>query len=123
MTLHIDTITIDCRDEHEQARFWAAALGWEMVVDSDGDRMIVPTSDNSAATPGAFPVLFQEVPEPKVGKNRHHFDLAPDDQDAEVARLEQLGATRVDIGQKDVSWIVMADPEGNEFCVLSSRPT
>jgi hypothetical protein len=58
------------------------------------------------------------VRDPKRVKNRLHLDLVPDDQDAEVARLERLGATRADIGQKDVSWVVMADPEGNEFCVL-----
>lgn len=117
MTLRIDTITVDCHDERQQARFWADALGWEIVFDSDGDLFITPPSDPSATGPGAFPILFQRVPEPKAGKNRHHFDLAPDDQDVEVARLELLGATRVDIGQQDVSWIVMADPEGNEFCV------
>ena len=58
----------------------------------------------------------------KRGKNRLHLDLRPDNQEAEVQRLEQLGAVRVDIGQRDVSWVVMADPEGNEFCVLRSRP-
>jgi len=58
------------------------------------------------------------VRETKVGKNRVHFGLRPDDQDVEVRRLEELGATRIDIGQSDVTWVVMADPEGNEFCVL-----
>ena len=61
-------------------------------------------------------------PDDKRVKTRWHFDLAPDDHDAEVARLEGLGARRADIGQKDVDWIVMADPEGNEFCVLRSLP-
>ena len=56
----------------------------------------------------------------KLGKNRVHFDLRPDDQQAEVRRLEPLGATRIDIGQADVTWVVMADPEGNEFCVSRS---
>ena len=59
-----------------------------------------------------------DVAEPKVGENRLHLDLRPVDQAAEVARLEQLGARRVDIGQGDVTWVVMADPDGNEFCVL-----
>lgn len=58
------------------------------------------------------------VGEQKAGKNRVHFDLRPDDQDAEVRRLEQLGASKIDIGQGDAPWVVMADPEGNEFCVL-----
>ena len=123
MTLHIDTVTVDCHDKHEQTRFWAAALDWGIVIDSDGDLIIVPTPEHSAQTPGAIPILFQEVPKPKPGKNRLHFDLRPDDQDAEVARLEKLGATRVDIGQSDVSWVVMADPEANEFCVLRSLPS
>jgi hypothetical protein len=60
------------------------------------------------------------VPEQKVGKNRLHIDLRPQDQAAEVARLEDLGARRVDVGQGDVSWVVMADPAGNEFCVLQA---
>jgi hypothetical protein len=61
---------------------------------------------------------------PKTGKNRLHFDIAPpvhDDQHAEVDRLVSLGATRIDIGQGEVSWVVMADPDGNEFCVLTAR--
>ena len=66
-------------------------------------------------------LLFELVPEPKTGKNRLHLDFRPADQDAEVQRLLGLGATRADIGQGDVSWVVLADPEGNEFCVLSGR--
>jgi hypothetical protein len=64
--------------------------------------------------------LFALVPEEKSGKNTLHLDLRPDDRDGEVARLMPLGATRVDVGQGDPSWIVLADPEGNEFCVLRS---
>jgi hypothetical protein len=71
-------------------------------------------------------MLFLQVPDPKQGFNRLHIDLRPTgeapDQAAEVARLEALGATRVDVGQGDVSWVVMADPEGNEFCVLTTYP-
>jgi hypothetical protein len=59
--------------------------------------------------------------EEKAGKNRVHLDLRPDNQEAEIRRLEKLGAARIDIGQRDVAWVVMADPEGNEFCVLRSR--
>jgi Glyoxalase-like domain len=69
-------------------------------------------------------LVFLTVPETKALKNRLHIDLAPasdDDQEAEVRRLESLGARRVDIGQGDVSWVVLADPEGNEFCVLTPR--
>jgi hypothetical protein len=68
-------------------------------------------------------LLFVAVPEAKTIKNRLHLDLRPDDQDAEVQRLLGLGATRADIGQGEQSWIVLADPEGNEFCVLRPLPT
>ena len=119
MTLHINTLTIDCHDPHEQARFWSEALEWELILDPDGDPMVVPTRERGTL-PGAFPILFLGTPGKKEAKNRLHLDLAPDDQAAEVDRLEHLGATRVDIGQKDVPWVVMADPEGNEFCVLKS---
>jgi len=68
--------------------------------------------------------LFEPVRDAKTAKNRVHLDLRPADQEAEVGRLIGLGATRVDIGQPDdVTWIVMADPEGNEFCVLAARPS
>ena len=68
-------------------------------------------------------LLFIRVPEPKTSKNRLHLDLRPEHQSAEVARLEGLGATRVDIGQRDdQTWVVMADPEGNEFCIQGSHP-
>jgi hypothetical protein len=67
-------------------------------------------------------LLFLKVPWPKAVKNRLHLDLRPVDQAAEVARLEALGARRVDVGQGDVSWVVMADPDGNEFDVLRPLP-
>ena len=66
-------------------------------------------------------LLFGAVPEAKTVKNRLHLDFRPDDRDAEVERLLALGATRADVGQGDESWVVLADPEGNEFCVLSAR--
>ena len=66
-------------------------------------------------------LLFVRVPEPKTLKNRLHLDFRPDDRDAAVARLLDLGATRADIGQGEQTWVVLRDPEGNEFCVLSSR--
>jgi Glyoxalase-like domain len=65
--------------------------------------------------------LFVKVPDEKVGKNRLHFDLRPADQAAQVERLIGLGAKPIDIGQGDVTWVVLADPEGNEFCVLAPR--
>ncbi|MDQ3878492.1 MAG: VOC family protein, partial [Actinomycetota bacterium] len=74
-----------------------------------------PTHDGMPA------ILFGRSTDEKTVKNRWHLDLNPDDQAREVARLKSLGATEIDIGQKDVSWIVMADPEGNEFCVRTPR--
>ena len=88
--------------------------------------MVVGQSDDEveiAPTQGAHPtVLFGIVPEGKTVKNRRHLDFVPDDQAAEVERLLSLGATRIDIGQVEVPWVVLAAPEGNEFCVLAARP-
>ena len=83
-----------------------------------------PTTVTSCciAPPGAGPNwLFVEVPDDRVVKNRIHFDFRPDDQQAEVERVIALGARHVDIGQTgDESWVVLADPEGNEFCILAA---
>jgi predicted enzyme related to lactoylglutathione lyase len=68
-------------------------------------------------------LIFTPVPEDKTIKNRLHLDFRPDDQDAEVDRLLRAGAQRVDIGQESVPWVVLSDPEGNEFCVLGNRRT
>lgn len=121
MTLHVNSLTIDSRDPKALAEWWAVALDWKIVaVDDDEDVWIAPGTDRSEF-PGAIPFLFLAAPDEKTTKNRLHLDLVPGDRDAEVARLEGLGAARVDIGQGDVSWVVMADPEGNEFCVLRSH--
>jgi hypothetical protein len=96
-------------------------LGWRITFEDDDEVALEPPE----GTPedGVAPdLLFLRVPEAKSVKNRVHLDLRPDDQAAEVARLEALGASRVDIGQGEVSWVVMADPDGNEFCVLAPRP-
>lgn len=122
MALHINSVTIDCQDPRRLAEWWAEVLGWVTFTlpgDDDGDIWLAPGTDPSEF-PHAVPFLFLWDPNPKTVKNRLHLDLVPDDQDAEVARLEAMGATRVDIGQADVGWVVMADPEGNEFCVLRS---
>jgi hypothetical protein len=116
MTSKFTELCIDCHDPHTLANFWSEVLGYESNIE-DGIVFI-------ESPPGSGPdILFLVVPEDKVVKNRIHIDVNPTDldQDEEVARLEQLGATRVDIGQGEVSWVVMADPEGNEFCVLRSR--
>lgn len=98
--------------------FWSAALDWPLVWDQDEETAIRSPRGGPKVTWGGPPVAS------KRGKNRLHFDLAPPaggDQGAEVQRLETLGARRIDIGQRDVSWVVMADPDGNEFCVLTPR--
>ncbi len=115
MGLRIDWVTIDCADPAGLGRFWADALDYERVGDEDPEEILLVPKDGSKRR-----ILLIKVPDAKVTKNRLHLDLRPDDQHAEVRRLEGLGATRVDIGQGDVSWVVMADPEGNEFCVLRS---
>jgi len=119
MTVAINSLTVDCHEPRTVAQFWAAVLEWPILFDSEDEVMIAPFDERR---PGAFPVLFARNPDDKRVKNRWHFDLAPDDQAAEVARLEGLGARRADIGQGDVPWVVMADVEGNEFCVLTSLP-
>ncbi len=108
-------ITVDCADPYRLATFWSRATGWPVSdVDEPGDDEVLVEAPSPV--PG---ILFIRVPEGKAVKNRLHLDLRPTDQAAEVARLEALGARRVDVGQgSDVTWVVMADPDGNEFCVL-----
>ena len=119
MTIAINSVTVDSRDPRAVARFWSAALDWPILFESDDEVLIAPFKDRQ---PGVFPVLFLKNPDDKHVKNRLHFDLAPADQAAEVARLEALAARRADIGQGDVDWVVMAAVEGNEFCLLKSLP-
>jgi catechol 2,3-dioxygenase-like lactoylglutathione lyase family enzyme len=98
--------------------FWSKALGWPLVWDQDEETAIRSPHGGPKITWGGPPLM------PKTGKDRLHFDLAPPadgDQQAEVDRLISLGATRVDIGQGEVGWVVMADPDGHEFCVLTPR--
>jgi hypothetical protein len=115
MTLKWEQVVVDCQNPAVLGRWWAEALGWE-IIDEDEEEL-------ELANPNGVPnLLFVVVPEGKSLKNRLHLDFVPDDQDAEVARLEQLGARRIDIGQGEPTWVVMADPEDNEFCVLSARP-
>ena len=111
-----EQVVVDSEDPARLARWWAEALGYQIVSEQPDEVEIRRSPDE---LPG---VLFTPVPEAKTGKNRLHFDLRPDDQEAEVERLVDMGARPVDIGQHDVSWVVLADPEGNEFCVLASRP-
>ena len=121
MSLLIQCLDIDSRDPGSLASFWQEALGWRRTHDTD-DEVVLEPPEGSPQDGVAPDLLFLRVPEDKAGKNRLHLDLRPDDQDAEVERLLGLGATRVDLGQGDVSWVVLADPEGNEFCVLRALP-
>ncbi|MBM7789396.1 VOC family protein [Tenggerimyces flavus] len=116
MGLRMGALVVDAGDPGRLARFWAEALDWVISQAEDPEWVVEPHegSRDDCVVPD---LLFIKVPEPKAGKNRLHFDLRPEDQAAEVARLEGLGATHVDVGQGDVAWVVMADPEGNEFCV------
>jgi predicted enzyme related to lactoylglutathione lyase len=123
MSIRIQTTSVDALDPQAQAAWWATALGWTVSDDGDDDEVaIAPLAGSPEA--GVLPeILFLKVPETKAVKNRIHFDLRPDDQAAEVARFEAMGARRVDIGQTDdVTWVVLADPEGNEFCILRALP-
>jgi len=107
-----------CDGSQEVGYFWSAALGWPLVWDQDRETAIRSPLGGPKLTWGGPPVAA------KTGKNRLHFDLVPGaggDQGAEVDRLVSLGARRLDIGQGGVEWVVMADPDGNEFCVLPPR--
>lgn len=116
MDLTWEQIVVDAADPHALGRWWAEALGW-VVVDENEDEIEIRESPDRL--PG---LLFGRDPSAKSGKNRLHPDFRPADQAAEVARLLDLGARQVDIGQTgDEPWVVLADPEGNEFCILSSR--
>lgn len=121
MTLGIEQLSIDAVDPRKLAEFWAHVLDWEVEPTDDEEEIFVEPKEG-AGRGGLFPgLLFLKVPEPKTVKDRLHLDLRPADQDKEVARVQALGATRVDVGQgAEVPWVVLADPEGNEFCILSS---
>ena len=116
--LTIQCFNLDSTDPHRTASFWQAALGWRRTYETD-DQVVLEPPAGSPQDGVAPDLLFLRVPEAKTVKNRWHPDLRPADQATEVARLESLGASRIDVGQgDDVSWVVMADPDGNEFCVL-----
>lgn len=116
--LTIQCVNVDTTDPDPVATFWQEALGWRRTYDTPDEVVLEPPA--GSPHDGVAPdLLFARVPEGKAVKNRLHLDLRPADQAAEVARLEGFGATRVDVGQTgEESWVVMADPDGNEFCVL-----
>ncbi len=111
-------MNIDSVDPVPLARWWADLLGWRITFEEPDEVVLEPPK--GSPEDGVSPdMLFARVPEKKQVKNRLHIDLRPSDQSLEVARAEALGAHRVDVGQTDkVTWVVMADPEGNEFCIL-----
>lgn len=116
MAMRLTTVVVEALDVQAQASFWAQALGWQLPEDD-------PHSEEVAISAGhrdGIGLLFVFSARPKTSKNRLHLDLAagPGHQDREVQRLLALGASRADIGQGAVPWDVLADPEGNEFCVL-----
>jgi predicted enzyme related to lactoylglutathione lyase len=118
MAIRVQCVCVDSNDPDGLARFWADVLGWRRTYENDHEVVLEPPA--GSPEDGVSPdLLFLRVPEPKAGKNRLHLDLRPDDQEGEVRRIESLGARQVSVGQgADASWVVLADPEGNEFCVL-----
>src|SRR6478735_368816 len=116
MTSRLIALAFDANDPLRLARFWAEALHWGIDDDSDDGVVLVPTDGTR------FQIEFFAVPEPKVGKNRLHLDLTTtsiDDQQETVARLLELAARHIDVGQGPTDrHVVLADPEGNEFCVI-----
>ncbi|MCB0967799.1 MAG: hypothetical protein KDB37_13265 [Ilumatobacter sp.] len=131
MALRWYTTVVDARDVAALSSWWAEVLGWETAYEADDEVVLVPTYARQAMAEGMSwertppGLVFVAVDDDKQVKNRLHLDLAPhtsDDRDAEIERVLRLGATRVDVGQTDdATWDVFADPEGNEFCILSSR--
>jgi predicted enzyme related to lactoylglutathione lyase len=120
MPVAVHHIVIDARDLPGLARFWTQALGWRVL--SERPREIVIGPDVNAAVG----ICFMPSTDPKIVKNRVHLDLtaSADERDAEISRLIALGAQRVDIGQTgQETWTVLADPEGNEFCVVRPKTT
>jgi hypothetical protein len=135
MTSRFTEIVVDGHDLRKLADFWCAVLGYKIIDEGPDLIEIVPpdypdawTDDSTRgwkakvrSRPPAPTIVFGTVPEGKTVKNRLHIDVSPiGSQAEEVERLLALGATRADVGQGDVGWVVMRDPEGNEFCVLRS---
>lgn len=121
--LRLQCITIDSANPKRIAEFWAAALDWKITFE-DENEVCLELLDGSPEVGRIPDLLFLKNPDSKSVKNRLHFDLRPQDQEAEVVRLEKLGAKRIEIGQSDdegTTWVVMSDPDGNEFCVLRPR--
>jgi hypothetical protein len=126
MTSRLMSVPIDCTHPVELAGFWAEVLGWR--IRHTGFQRTEHGPDGAVLSPPdglGIELDFRWVPDPKTTKNRLHLDINPvdRDQDAELERLLGLGATRVDVGQGERPWHVLADPEGNEFCLCHDRVT
>ena len=125
--LRLENIIIDARDIRAAADFWRQALGWVVTFD-DGEEICINPGGGSVDDPATWPfpdIAFEPVDDPDAHRQRVHLDLASasvEDQQATVARLLALGATHADVGQPaDAPFTVLADPEGNAFCVLDPR--
>lgn len=114
MTLQWEQVVVDSTDPVALGQWWADVLGWVVVNDAVDEFEIRPSREQ---LPG---LVFVPVPEAKTAKNRLHLDFRPANQEVEVARFLSAGARRADVGQGSPSWVVLADPEGNEFCILQA---
>ena len=124
MAIKFEGVTVDASDPRGLAEFWAAVLGWKIGGELEEIEVWIQPDTSDSVSTGFPEILFLINAEAKQVKNRVHLDLRPDNQAEEVARLEKLGAKRIDIGQnqnESCTWVVMADPEGNEFCVLNDK--
>jgi hypothetical protein len=126
MASRFTELAIDCADPRGLARFWCSVLAYEVQDEDDGLVTIgapVGPEDENHPGPVSPTLTFAHVPEGKTVKNRLHLDLNPTDREQaeEVRRLLDLGARHADVGQGDETWVVLVDPEGNEFCVLGDR--
>ena len=121
MPTRLVSVVVDCADPPRLARWWATALGWRISYEDEHETDVAPPEGERGVE-----LTFVAVPEPKTAQNRLHLDLRSEDEAAQAAKvrdLEAAGATRVDVGQPaDAPWVVLADPEGNELCVLDPRP-
>ncbi len=121
MPTRLVSIVIDAADPGALARFWASVLGWSVTYEDPEESVVEPPADDPAQK-GQLPMVFGTLADAKTAKNRVHLDVASTSAEHQaelVARIEALGGRRIDIGQGDVTWVVMADPEGNELCVVS----
>src|SRR6516164_3266972 len=120
MPVHLHHIVVDTYDLPKLARFWTQALGWKILSEREHE-IVIGTDENAPVG-----MCFMPVTDPKIVKNRVHLDLttSAQDRDQEIERLLAIGARRADIGQTgEESWTVLADPEGNEFCVIRPKET